>query len=174
MNSNDLFGKDRPLLMERLGRLLGSTTYRDQDSGGGTPFSARKLTTEAKLLLTLRFAQAHPGDVGPWVVYSIALQVDDRQREIVEWLARKLIAGTGAAGQRNRDRMLPIACAAYKLAIHGIETKPPAKHARDFQLLTNVGAGWLWTKADGVICRAEDEGQNSGARVYSEALAVKG
>lgn len=174
MTANDLFGKDRPMLMERLGRLLGSTTYRDQDSGGGAPFSARKLTAEAKLLLTLRFAQAHPGDVGPWVVYSIALQIDDRRREIVTWLADKLIAGTGPTGQRNRERMLPIASAAYQLAVHGVEVKATGPHARDFLLLANIGAGWLWTKADGVICRAEAEGDHAGARIYAEALAVKG
>jgi len=173
--SNDFWGKDRPMLLERLGRLLGSTTYRDQDSGGGTPFSARKLTAEAKLLLSIKFAQAHVGDVGPWIVYSIALLVDDRQREICTWLADKLIAGTGPTGKRNRDRMLPIALAAYQLAVHGIEVEPPvhANH-RDFTLLANIGAGWIWTKADGVITRLEDADETRRMDAQDQVLAVKG
>src|SRR6185503_17471315 len=111
--ANEFWNKDRPLLMERLGRLLGSTTYRGPDSGGGTPFSARKLTAEAELLVSLKMAQRHPGDVAPWIVYSLALQVDDRQREIVECLAGKLEQGTGAVGHRNAQRITIAAFGAY-------------------------------------------------------------
>ena len=173
--TNELFGKDRAGLMERMGRLLGSTTYRDQDSGGGTPFSARKLTSEAKLLLSIKFAQAYPGDVGPWVVYSIALRLDDRQREIVTWLADKLAIGTGPAGQRNKARMLPIAMASYRLAVHGAEVTPPAAgNARDFTLLANIGAGWLWTKADCVLSRVEDGEETLARPEVFKGLAVNG
>ncbi|MFK2876913.1 hypothetical protein [Rhodanobacter hydrolyticus] len=169
--TNELWGKDRPLLMERLGRLLGSTTYRDQDSGGGTPFSSRKLTAEAELLVSLKMAQRHPDDVGPWIVYSLALQVDDRQREIVEWLAGKLEQGTGSTGKRNRDRMLPVALAAYKLAVHGIEVDAPIhRNHRDFTLLANIGAGWLWMKCEGALDRWEFALRNEG----EQALDVKG
>lgn len=153
--TNELFGKDRPMLMERLGRLLGSTTYRDQDSGGGTPFSARKLTAEAELLLALKLGQMHPGDVGPWIVYSIALQVDDRQREIVEWLSRKLLAGTGQIGQRNAGRTMVAALKAYQLAIHGVEPRAPTHRANEFLALVNIGAGWLWMKCESAVERAE-------------------
>ncbi len=161
--------------MERMGRLLGSTTYRDQDSGGGTPFSARKLTSEAKLLLSIKFAQAYPGDVGPWVVYSIALRVDDRQREIVTWLADKLACGTGATGHRNKARMLPIALAAYRLAVHGVEVEyPDGGNPRDFTLLANIGAGWLWTKADCVMSRVEDGDETLVRPEVFKGLAVNG
>lgn len=153
--TNELFGKDRPMLMERLGRLLGSTTYRDQDSGGGTPFSARKMTAEAKLLLQLKLGQAHPGDVGPWVVYSVALGIDDREREIVVWLSRKLAQGAGYIAKRNENRLLIIAQAAYHLAVHGREPKEPKVRPKDFIALVNIGAGWLWTKCECTIDRAE-------------------
>jgi len=153
--TNQLWGKDRPMLMERLGRLLGSTTYRDQDSGGGTPFSARKLTSEAEMLLALKLAQTHAGDVGPWIVYSIALQIDDREREIVEWLAGKLERGTGAHGRRNASRMLKIALASYQLAVHGIEPACPKDRTAEFFLLANIGAGWLWMKCESAVDRAQ-------------------
>lgn len=156
--TSHLWSKDRPLLMERLGRLLGSTTYRDQDSGGGTPFSSRKLTAEAEMLLALKLAQTHPGDVGPWLVYSIALQIDDREREIVQWLARKLAVGTGVLGKRNAPRLLITAHAAYQLAVHGLEPKRPKTRPADYLALVNIGAGWLWMKCESAIDRAEFAG----------------
>lgn len=153
--SNELYGKDRPMLMERLGRLSGSTTYRGPDSGGGTPFAARGMTTEAELLLALKMAQQHPRDVGPWIAYSIATRLDDRQGAIVTWLADKLIAGTGAIGKRNASRMLTVALAAYQLAIHGTEPKRPGVRPVDFEGLVNIGAGWLWVKCEGAVDLAE-------------------
>jgi len=153
--TNELFIKDRPMLMERLGRLMGSTTYRDQDSGGGTPFSSRGITSEGEMLLALKMGQLYPGDVGPWIVYSIALQIDDRQREIVEWLARKLEAGTGSLGKRNANRITIASLAAYKLAVHGKEPHRPKVRPTDFQGLANIGAGWLWMKCESAIDRAE-------------------
>ena len=153
--TNELFTKDRPMLMERLGRLLGSTTYRDQDSGGGTPFSSRKLTSEAELLLALKMGGTHETDVGPWIVYTLALQIDDRQRQIVEWLARKLEQGTGHVGKRNHHRMLVVALAAYRLAVYGIDPEPPRSNPRDFTVLVNIGAGWIWTKCESTVDRAE-------------------
>lgn len=165
--TNDLFGKDRPMLMERLGRLLGSTTFTTPSSGGGTPFSARKLTAEAELLLSLKMAQAHPGDVGPWLVYSIALQVDDRQREIVTWLAGKLERGTGVLGKRNSPRLLIASLSAYQLAVHGVEPTRPKVRPVDFEALVNIGAGWLWMKCESAIDRAEFA---SGRRQDSRSL----
>lgn len=153
--ANEFWNKDRPLLLERLGRLLGSTTYRDQDSGAGTPFSARKLTAEAEMLLSLKMAQAHPGDVGPWLVYSIALQIDDREREIVTWLARKLAVGTGILGKRNALRLMIASQDAYRLAVYGVEPKRPKTLPVDYLALVNIGAGWLWMKCESAIDRAE-------------------
>ena len=154
--TNELFGKDRAGLMERLGRLQGGTTYRDGDSGGGTPFVTRKLTAEAELLLALKMAQTHPRDVGPWIVYSIALRIDDRRSQIVHWLADKLIAGAGHVGKRNAGRMLVIASASYQLAVHGLEPKRPRQRAVDYAALVNIGAGWLWMKCETAVERAED------------------
>lgn len=153
--ANEFFGKEAPMLLERLGRLLGSTTYRDGESAGGTPFSSRKLTSEAMLILALKMAQTSPSDVGPWVVYSIALRVDDRRAQIVSWLAKKLLQGTGALGRRNEGRLLAAALSAYQLAVHGTEPTIPEKRGRDFEALTNIGAGWLWTKFEGALDRAE-------------------
>lgn len=166
--SNEFWNKDRPLLMERLGRLLGSTTYRDQDSGGGTPFSTRKLTAEAELLVSLKMAARHESDVGPWIVYSLALQVDDRQREIVEWLARKLERGTGAIGHRNAHRIMIAAMHAYRLAVHGIEPCSPMHKPNEFIALVNIGAGWLWVKSESALDRWAFVLRNNG----EEALDV--
>lgn len=160
--ANDFWGKDRPMLLERLGRLLGSTTYRDQDSGGGTPFSARKLTAEAELLVALKMAQTHPGDVGPWLVYSIALQIDDRQREIVQWLAGKLERGTGILGKRNAPRLMIASLGAYRLAVHGVEPERPKTRPSDFVALVNIGAGWLWMKSESTLDRWEFALRNDG------------
>ena len=156
---NELWGKDRAGLMERLGRLLGQTTYREPASGGGSPYSARLMTTEAKLLLALKMGGTHNGDVGPWIVYSIALRIDDRERQIVEWLARKLETGTGHVGRRNTNRMLIVAQAAYNLAVHGTEPARPKKLANDFAALTNIGAGWLWVKCEATLERAVHAGR---------------
>ena len=154
--ASDLYAQDHAGLMERLGRLQGSTTYRDQDSGGGTPFVTRGITSEATMLLALSMSKLYPTDVAPWICYSIALRIDDRKREIVTWLADKLIAGTGSAGKRNAHRMLAIAMGAYDLAIHGREPKPlKACKGNDHALLVNIGAGWLWVKCEGAVERAE-------------------
>jgi hypothetical protein len=155
MTTNELFGKDRPMLMERLGRLLGSSTFITPESGGGTPFSSRKLTAEAEMLLALKLAQTHTGDVGPWIVYSIALQIDDREREIVTWLAGKLAAGTGVLGKRNATRLMIASMDAYRLAVHGIEPLRPKARPVDYLALVNIGAGWLWMKCETAIDRAE-------------------
>lgn len=168
--ANEFWNKDRPLLMERLGRLLGSTTYRGPDSGGGTPFSARKLTAEAELLVSLKMAARHENDVGPWIVYSLALQVDDRHREIVEWLARKLEQGTGAVGHRNAHRVTIAALHAYRLAVHGIEPDSPMHKPNEFVALVNIGAGWLWMKSESTLDRWEFALRNDG----EAALDVKG
>lgn len=156
-----LWGKDRAGLMERLGRLIGQTTYREPASGGGSPFTTQTMSTEAKLLLALKMGESHPNDVGPWIVYSIALQIDDRQRQIVEWLARKLEAGTGHIGRRNARRMLIIALAAYNLAVHG--TEPPKSRVRgnEFTGLANIGAGWIWVKCESTIERVVKAGRLS-------------
>ncbi|WP_395119652.1 hypothetical protein ACFCQI_01680 [Rhodanobacter sp. FW102-FHT14D06] len=169
MTTSELFGKDRPMLMERLGRLLGSTTFKTPESGGGSPFSSRKLTAEAEMLLALKLAQTHPGDVGPWIVYSIALQIDDRQRDIVTWLARKLAAGTGVLGKRNANRLMIAALDAYRLAIHGVEPQRPRTRPVDYLALVNIGAGWLWIKCENAIDRAE-----FARHADSEPLDVKG
>ena len=153
--TNQLWGKDRPMLMERLGRLLGSTTYRDGDSGGGAPFAARGMTTEAEMILALKMASTHENDVGPWIVYSIALLVDDRQRQIVEWLARKLEQGTGKLGPRNKSRLMHAANDAYALAVHGREPKQPKLRGNEYLALANIGAGWLWMKCESAVDRAE-------------------
>lgn len=154
--TNELYGKDRAGLMERLGRLQGSTTYRGPDSGGGTPFVTRGMTSEAEMLVALKMAQLHPRDVGPWLVYSIALRIDDRRPQIVTWLADKLIAGCGPTGKRNSHRMLHIALASYELAVHGREPrKLPRVKQDDYVLLANVGAGWLWQHCESTVERAE-------------------
>ncbi|WP_426269172.1 hypothetical protein ACN9MB_13175 [Dyella kyungheensis] len=153
--ANELFGKDRAGIMERLGRLQGSTTFRTQQSGGGTPFSARGLTEEARLILALKMGGNGSTDVGPWLAYSFALLVDDRVPEITRWLANKLIAGTGPTGKRNAHRMLYVAENAYWLALRGVEPDDEVDDRRDFALLVNIGAGWLWTKMEMTIERAE-------------------
>ena len=167
--TNELFGKDRPLLLERLGRLLGSTTYRDADSGGGSPFSSRKLTAEARMLIALKLAGTHANDVGPWLVYSIALQIDDRQTQIVRWLAGKLAKGTGRLGTVNSNRLLLAANDAYRLSVHGIEPHAPKTRPTDYLALVNIGAGWLWMKAEGTIDRAEFALHGGGERQPEQA-----
>lgn len=174
MTTNELFGKDRPMLMERLARLLGSSTFTTPESGGGTPFSSRKLTAEAEMLLALKLAQTHPGDVGPWLVYSIALQIDDRQREIVQWLAGKLAKGTGVLGKRNAPRLLITAHAAYQLAVHGLEPKRPKTRPADYLALVNIGAGWLWMKCESAIDRAEFAGGKPRADDRDLSVAKEG
>lgn len=154
MTTTELWGSDRAGLMERLGRLAGQTTYREPGLCGGSPYSAQVMTTEAKLLLALKMGQTHEGDVGPWIVYSIALHIDDRKRQIVEWIANKLEHGAGQYGRRNAHRMLIIGMAAYDLAVHGIDPPEPKRNPGDFAHLASVGAGWIWMKCESTIERA--------------------
>jgi hypothetical protein len=62
--------------------------------------------------------------------------------------------------------------AAYQLAVHGVEVDPPIScDARDYLLLANIGAGWLWTKADSVLDRIESNSQTV-AHPHAKGLAV--
>jgi hypothetical protein len=149
---------DRAGFLERLGRLAGSTTWREPGQGGGVPYAARGIPTEHAMALALAMARSNPNDVGPDVAYSVATGVPHRRSEIVGWLAGKLVKGTGSVGRRNTERSIAIAAQAYDLVIgtrRHISPPGQSKAARDFELLVNIGAGWLWMSLESAVERAE-------------------
>lgn len=153
----DAIQKDRAGFLERLGQLAGSTAWREPGKvGGGTPYAARGMTTENSLALALAMARRSARDVGPWVAYAMATGVEDHRAEIITWLADKLIAGTGYVGKRNAERMLIIAAVCYRNVVRN-ESKyeAPKNGARDFEMLLNIGIGWLWMTMEAAVERAE-------------------
>lgn len=161
---NNAIPKDRAGFLERLGQLAGTTAWRDPGkSGGGTPYAARGMTTENSLALALAMARKNDRDVGPWIAYAMATSVEDHRAEIITWLADKLIAGTQHIGARNRGRMLIIAAVCY---CNVIRNEPrydaPKKNAKDFELLVNIGIGWMWMSMEAAVERAEHALRSSG------------
>jgi hypothetical protein len=154
---NNAIQKDRAGFLERLGQLAGTTAWREPGkSGGGTPYAARGMTTENSLALALAMARKNDRDVGPWIAYAMATGVEDHRAEIITWLADKLIAGAGHIGARNADRMLIVSAVCYRNVIRNEPRyDAPKKNAKDFDLLVNIGIGWLWMSMEAAVERAE-------------------
>ncbi|SEO76621.1 hypothetical protein SAMN02800692_2009 [Luteibacter sp. UNC138MFCol5.1] len=169
---NKAIQKDRAGFLERLGQLAGTTAWREPGKvGGGTPYAARGMTTENSLALALAMARKNERDVGPWVAYAMATGVEDHAGDIITWLADKLVAGTQHIGARNKDRMLIISAVCYRNVIRN-ESRydAPKKGAKDFDLLVNIGVGWLWMTMEAAVERAE-HALRGPARVGSRAHA---
>lgn len=147
---------ERSGFIERLGRLSGTTTWREPGGGGYTPPVAGALSGGNAMLLSLSMARRYPGDVGPDIAYSVGTGRPHHRRQAVEWLADKLLAGTGSAGKRAKRNLLTIAGQAYDLVIGTrARIEPPRGAVREFELLANVGAGWLWIAMEAAVERAE-------------------
>lgn len=149
---------DRVGFVERLGRLAGSTTWREPGTGGGSPYVSRRIPSEHAMALALSMARRNDRDVGPDVAYSVGTGLPHQQQRVINWLGGKLLDGTGRVGQRNQSRVLHAASQAYELVIGTRRhiTPPPGKEAhRDFELLVNIGAGWLWIAMEFAVERAE-------------------
>jgi hypothetical protein len=147
---------DRSGFLERLGRLAGTTTWREPDGSGYTPPVAGALSTDNAMLIALAMARRNPFDIGPEVAYSVGTGTPHQRDRVVNWLARKLLSGTGRAGRRNAKHVMAIADQAYDLVI-GITTKivPPENAKPEFVVLANIGAGWLWMSMEAAVERAE-------------------
>ncbi|EIL88554.1 hypothetical protein UU9_12423 [Rhodanobacter fulvus Jip2] len=147
---------ERSGFIERLGRLAGSTTWREPDGSGYTPPVAGALSPGNAMVLALSMARRNPKDVGPHIAYSVGTGQPHRRQQVVEWLADKLLRGTGPAGKKAERQLLVIAGQAYDLCI-GMRQKviPPRGAVTEFTLLVNVGAGWLWVAMEAAVERAE-------------------
>lgn len=147
---------DRAGFLERLGRLAGQTTFREP-SGGGTPYSARMMTTENALVLALSFARRDVRDIGPEIAYSIGTGIPHQQDRVMFWLDIKFQRDAGYEGRRLQlRRILSRHC--YEMVAIG---KPITRLPRESRLpkswdgLRNIGIGWLWAQAEATIERAE-------------------
>lgn len=174
----DAIQKDRAGFLERLGQLAGTSSWREPGKvGGGTPYAARGMTTENALALALAMARKNDRDVGPWVAYAMATGVEDHRREIITWLADKLIGGAGHIGKRNSERMMIVAAACYRSVVLNQQGHIAPKRApKDFDLLVSIGVGWLWMTMEAAIERAEQAlrgpaslGSRAPAKVSSQA-----
>lgn len=148
---------DRTGFIERMGRLAGSTTWREPGGAGYTPHVAGSILPDNALLLALCGARRNPKDVGPEIAFSVGTGAPHRRREVVDWLVDKLHRGTGKIGRTRIGMLTAISGQAYDLVIGTRKTiEPPASDkARDFLLLVNIGAGWLWMAMEAAVERAE-------------------
>lgn len=166
---------DRAGFLERLARLSGQTTYREPGGGGGSPYSARMMTTENALALALSFARVHPRDIGPEVVYTIATQVPHQQGRVLAWLATRLLNDTGPAGRKCEHQLIVLSRHCYEVVAFGKAVTPlPRRLPVAWDKLRDIGIGWLWMAAESTIERAEyalrKEGKPSQSRTDQMAL----
>lgn len=147
---------DRSGFVERLGRLAGQTTWREPTGAGYTPYVSGSLSGENAMVLALSMGRRNPRDVGPDIAYSVGTGQPHRREQVVEWLADKLLRGTGPTGKKAERQLLVIAGQAYDLCI-GVRQKviPPRGAVTAFTLLVNIGAGWLWVAMEASVERAE-------------------
>jgi len=147
---------DRSGFVERLGRLAGQTTWREPTGAGYTPYVSGSLSGENAMVLALSMGRRSERDVGPDVAYSVGTGQPHRRQQVVEWLADKLLRGTGPTGKKAERQLLAISGQAYDLVI-GMRQKviPPRGAVTEFTLLVNVGAGWLWVAMESAVERAE-------------------
>lgn len=147
---------DRSGFVERLGRLAGTTTWREPGGSGYTPPVAGALSTGNAMLLALSMARRNPKDVGPDIAYSVGTGHPHHRQRVVEWLADKLLAGTGSAGHRAKRQLLSISGQAYDIVIGTrLNVIPPRGAVTEYTLLVSVGAGWLWVAMEAAVERAE-------------------
>lgn len=148
---------DRSGFIERMGRLAGSTTWREPGGSGYTPHVAGSILPDNALLLALCGARRNPRDIGPEIAYSVGTGTPHRRMDVIEWLADKLHRGTGRIGVKRYGMLTAVSGQAYDLVIGARReiVLPSSDKARDFQLLVNVGAGWLWMVMEAAVERAE-------------------
>lgn len=156
MNFETFNHADRSGFLERLGRLSGSTTWREPGGAGYTPYVSTSIMPNNAMLLALSMARRNAKDVGPEVAYSVGTGAPHQRARVVYWLAEKLLTGTGKTGRNNRKWLSAIAGHAYD-AVIGIDPaiKPVKGAERDSILLANIGAGWLWMAMEAAVERAE-------------------
>lgn len=166
-----IVASDRAGFLERLGKLSGQTTYREPGGGGGTPYSARMMTTENAMTLALSMAQRRipklmaggvteyvrdPRDIGPNIAYTIGTAVADQRERVVTWLAAKLKTDTGPAGRKASNHLNVLAQHCYELVAFGAaRSKLPRRLPVCWDALRAIGVGWLWMQAEETIERAE-------------------
>jgi len=156
MNIDTFNHADRMGFLERLGRLAGCTTWREPGGAGGTPYLERRIPTENAMALALAMARSNPRDMGPDIAYSVGTGIAYKRTEVILWLADKLLRGTGSAGRRSEGMLAAVSGQAYDLVIGARRhITPPKKSAKDFELLVNIGAGWLWIAMEISVERAE-------------------
>jgi hypothetical protein len=147
---------DRSGFVERLGRLAGKTTWREPTGAGYTPYVSGSLSSENAMVLALSMGRRNERDVGPDVAYSVGTGQPHRRQQVVEWLADKLLRGTGPTGRKAERQLLAISGQAYDLVIgQRSQVIPPKGAVTSFTLLVNVGAGWLWVAMESAVERAE-------------------
>jgi len=147
---------DRAGFLERLGRLAGQTTFREP-SGGGSPYSARMMTTENALVLALAFARRDERDIGPEIAYSIGTGIPHQQDRVMFWLDIKFQRDAGYEGRRLQLRAILCRHCYEMVAIGKPITRLPreSRLPKSWEALRNIGIGWLWMQAEATIERAE-------------------
>lgn len=139
-------------LLERMGRLVGQSTYREPSARGSR--RAGDITHENALCLALIIARQHGDDFGPDIAYAVATGTPCRKDEIVESLAAKLSADPGARRCEIPGSVRIAAQLAYG-ALLGFRGQARGKDAEVIMRLAKIGAGWLWTAMERSLDRAE-------------------
>jgi hypothetical protein len=156
---------DRAGFLERLARLAGQSTYREP-GGGGSPYSARMMTTENALALALSFARRDKRDVGPEMVYTIATAVPHQSARVISWLGARLLHDTGPTGRKCERQLILLSTHCYEMVGYGKPvTRLPSRLPVAWDKLRDIGIGWLWMAAESTVERAEYTLHGEGKRL---------
>jgi hypothetical protein len=146
---------DRAGFLERLSRLSGQTTYR-MPMGGRMPYSARNMTTEAALILTLSFSRAGKWDIGPEIVYGIGTGLSHQREKVIQWLVGRIKQEAGWKARKAKNYVNILAQHCYEIVVFGKPQKPiPNRLPICWDELKELAEGLLWMEAENTIERAE-------------------
>ena len=150
------YSQDRPGLLERLGKLAGTTGWRQPVEGTGT--SRRTIPAEHELAMALGMARtSDPLDIGPDMAFDMATQSGRHKQRVCGVLAATLDAmhREHRVIGRNRPYLRVVAWAGYTRLVYGTTpAKPDGMGAVDWEELADVAERVLAEKADEAVWRA--------------------
>jgi hypothetical protein len=156
MNIDTFNHADRSGFVERLGRLSGSTTWREPGGGGYVPFVAGSMTADNALNLALAMARRSTHDIGPDIAYTIGTGQAVRMEAIISAVAAHMLLEGGPAMRKAEAFRNILARHAYELVGFGRpRTRLPRRLPLSWDKLKDAATGWLWIQAEIAIERAE-------------------
>lgn len=141
----DLYSTERAGVIEMLGRLVGTTTWREPMEGHSTKLD--HLPKEHALEAALSFGRRHRNDTAPDLLAAVATRTEIARTKIVPELVAALRIAAGRVAERNTEHLLVVAAHAYLQVVYGTEQQRPAfVSMRDYELLVSFGCRLLWAQ----------------------------